>query len=109
MNPLVDRRRRIWRSFAGVAVGIGVMLVPAAGATAGVAPAQGRFAGTTSQHLTTNDITFRVSRSAIQNRLIEWRAQCRSGGTLTGTTLAPRLPIVNGRWSSGGQRGLPTY
>jgi hypothetical protein len=102
MNPLVDRRRRIWRSFAGVAVGIAVMLVAAAGATAGVAPTQGRFAGTTSQHVTTNDITFRVSRSAIRNRLIAWRAQCRSGGTLTGTTLAPRRPIVNGRWSSGG-------
>jgi hypothetical protein len=76
-------------------------LGPAAGAHAATFPA-GHFAGTTSQHVTTNDITFRVSGTTIRKRVITWRAQCQTGATFTAATEAPRIPVVRGRWRSGG-------
>jgi hypothetical protein len=95
------RRRRIPRFSAHTAAVLFLGLCAAAGASSASLP-NGHFAGTTSQHITTNDITFRVSGSAIRDRIITWRSQCQSGATFTTDTESVRIPIVRGRWRSGG-------
>ncbi|HEY2655286.1 MAG TPA: hypothetical protein VGI55_05825 [Solirubrobacteraceae bacterium] len=100
------RRARVrWVCAQTIAI-VALALGTAAGANAATVR-EGYFAGTTSQHTTTNDITFRFSGATITDRIITWRAQCQTGATLTTSTETPRIHVLHGRWHSGGSYDTP--